>query len=299
MNKPQIIVIVGPTASGKSVLAVEIAKRFNGEIVSADSRQVYRGMDIGTGKITKKETAGIPHHLLDVASPKRDFNVSHFKRRAEKKIKEIIARGHVPILVGGTGLYIDAIVKNLEFPKVKGNKNLRARLEREIKKYGLDYVFKKLVDLDPEAAYIVDPRNPRRVIRALEVALTSGRPFSAQRKIGEPLYDILEIGISVPPEKLKERITGRTRQMFEDGLVDEVSSLIKKYGSNCKPFDAIGYREVIDYLERKISLAKAVEQMKKNTWHYARRQMAWFKRNENIKWVKNYKGAELLLRDFL
>jgi tRNA dimethylallyltransferase len=163
----------------------------------------------------------------------------------------------------------------------------------------LDHVFKKLVDLDPEAAYIVDPKNPRRVVRALEVALTSGKPFSAQRKAGRPLYDALEIGISVPPEKLKERITGRIRQMFEDGLVDEVSSLIKKYSSNCKPFDAIGYREIIDYLKEKISLTEAIEQMDKNTRHYARRQMTWFRRNKQIKWVLDPKKAIELVRRFI
>ncbi len=296
MNKPKIVVIVGPTASGKSDLAVKIAKKFNGEIVSADSRQVYRGMDIGTAKPGKKEMAAIRHHLIDIKNPNQDYNVGQYKKDAIKAINKIIKSGRLPILVGGTGLYIDAVVKNLEFPEVKENKKLRARLEKEIKERGLDRVFKKLVDLDPEAAYIVDPKNPRRIIRALEVALTSGKPFSAQRKTGRPLFDALEIGINVPPEKLKERITGRIEQMVKNGLVEEVKGLVRKYSLHCKAFDAIGYREIIDYLENKISLAEAVEQMDKNTRHYARRQMTWFRRNQEIKWVKNYKKALLLVR---
>lgn len=296
MNKGKILVIVGPTASGKSALAVEIAQRFNGEIVSADSRQIYRGMNIGTAKPGKGEMAAIRHHLIDIKNPDQDYSAGQYKKDAIGAINKIIKSGKIPILVGGTGLYADAVVKNLEFPEVKENKKLRAQLEKEIIEKGLGYVFKRLVDLDPEAAYIVDPKNPRRVVRALEVALTSGKPFSAQRKTGKPLYDALEIGINIPSELLKRRIAKRIKQMVKDGLVEEVEGLVKKYGLHCKALDAIGYREIIDYLKEKISLVEAVEQMDKNTWHYAKRQMAWFKRNREIKWVKNYKEALLLVR---
>ncbi len=292
---PKILVIIGPTASGKSALAFKIAKKFNGEIISADSRQIYRGMDIGTAKPSKKEMTAIRHYLIDIRDPNQDYSAGQYKKDAIGAINKIIKSGKIPILVGGTGLYIDAVVKNLEFPKVKENKKLRAQLEKEINEKGLNHIFKKLVDLDPEAAYIVDSKNPRRIIRALEIALTSDRPFSAQRKTGKPLYDTLEIGISVPSKVLKERIFKRIEQMAKNGLIDEIKGLVKKYGPDCKAFDAIGYREIIDYLRDKISLAETVERMDKNTWHYAKRQIAWFKRNENINWIKNYKEALLLV----
>lgn len=234
--------------------------------------------------------------MIDIRDPDQDYSAGQYKKDAIKAIDKIIKNGKLPILVGGTGLYIDAVVKNLEFPKVKENKKLRAQLEEEINEKGLNYVFRRLVDLDPEAAYIVDPKNPRRVIRALEIALLSNKKFSEQRKSGKPLYEILEIGLNPTQSILKKRITERIKRMIKNGLVDEVRGLIKKYGSNCKAFDAIGYREVIDHLKDKISLAEAIKQMDKNTWHYAKRQMTWFRRSQEIKWVKNYKEALSLVR---
>lgn len=297
MDKPKIVVIIGPTASGKSDLAVKIAKKFNGEIVSADSRQIYRGMDIGTAKPSKKEMAVIRHHLIDIRDPDQDYSAGQYKKDAVGAIDGIIKSGKMPILVGGTGLYVDAVVKNLEFPEIKENKKLRAQLEKEINEKGLSYVFKRLVDLDPEAAYIVDPKNPRRIIRALEIALLSNKKFSEQRKSGNPLYNVLEIGINLPSELLRRRIAKRTKQMIKEGLVEEVEKLVKKYGPDCKAFDAIGYREIIDYLKEKIGLIEAIGQINKNTWHYAKRQMTWFRRNKNINWIKNYKEALLLVRE--
>ena len=299
MNKGKILVIVGPTASGKSDLAVKIAKKFNGEIVSADSRQIYRGMDIGTAKPGKKEIAAIKHHLIDIKNPNQDYAAGQFKKDAIRAINKIIKLGKLPILVGGTGLYVDAVLKNIEFPEVKRDKKLLARLEEEIKKRGLDYVFQKLIDLDPEAAYIVDPKNPRRVVRALEVALISGKPFSAQRKTSKPLYDVLEIGISIPSEMLKKRIARRIEQMVRKGLVNETRGLIKRYGKSCKVFDTIGYREITDYLKGKISLAEAIEQMNKNTWHYAKRQITWFRRNKKIRWIESPEMRRKIIESFL
>jgi len=316
---PKIITIIGPTASGKSDLAVKIAREFNGEIVSADSRQIYRGMDIGTAKPpsdggfaanpksqtpkSKKNrnyfSGGIRHYLIDNKNPDQDYSAGQYKKDALGAINKIIKSGKLPILVGGTGLYVDAVVKNLEFPRVKENKKLRARLEDEINSKGLGFVFKELVRLDPEAAYIIDPKNPRRVIRALEVALTLGKPFSAQRKTGESLYNTLEIGIAVPRRELKEKIAKRTKQMVKDGLVGEVEVLAKRYGPNCKAFDAIGYREIIDYLRGEISLAEAMEQINKNTWHYARRQIAWFRKNHEVCWIRNPREVSSLVRNFV
>lgn len=318
-KKPKIIVIVGPTASGKSSLALKVAKKFNGEIISADSRQIYRGMDIGTAKPIADDnssgeskthslkfkkndgyfSSGIRHYLIDIREPDQEYSVGQYKKDAIKVINRIIKSGKLPILVGGTGLYIDAVVKNLKFPKVKGDKKLRAQLEEEIKRHGLNCLFQKLLNLDPEAANFVDPKNPRRVIRALEVALVSKKPFSTQRKKGEPLYDALQIGISVPPRLLKERIRKRVNQMIKAGLEEEVKSLVEKYGLDCKTLETIDYREIVSYLQGKISLNEAIGQINKNTWRYAKRQMTWFKKNKEINWVKDQSSALKLIRKFL
>ncbi|MBI2063220.1 MAG: tRNA (adenosine(37)-N6)-dimethylallyltransferase MiaA [Candidatus Yanofskybacteria bacterium] len=281
---PKVIVIVGTTASGKTALSLKIAKKFNGEIVSADSRQIYRGMDIGTAKPTKEELKKIKHHLINIKNPRQDYSVGQYKKDALVAIRKILKIGKLPIIVGGTGLYVSAMVNNLDFPEVEENKKLRAKLEKEIKTKGLKYVFKKLVELDPESAYIVDPNNPRRVIRAMEVAILTGQPFSSQRKSGPPLFDFLQIGLKILPETLKEKIQKRTAQMIKNGLVEEVKKLVKKYGYKPKAFEAIGYREIIDFLRGKINLKEAEDLINKNTWHYARRQMTWFRKDPAILW---------------
>lgn len=289
-KKPRLVAIIGPTASGKSALAISIAKKFKGEIVSADSRQIYKGMDVGTAKPTKKEIATVKHHLIDIKNPNENYSAAEYKRGAIEAVDGAIERGKLPILVGGTGLYISAIVNNWEIPQIKENKKLRRKLEREIANKGLAFVFGELVKLDPEAAYIVDPKNPRRVIRALEIAILSGKKFSEQRKKGKPLYDVLEIGLNHPPKILKEKIIRRTKQMIKLGLINEIKNLIKKYGVKCKAFDAIGYREIIDYLKGKVSLEEATEQINKNTQRYAKRQMTWFKKyNPKTYWLRNKK----------
>ena len=187
----------------------------------------------------------------------------------------------------------------LKIPKVKPDLKLRRKLEKEIEKYGLNFVFKKLIQLDPETAYIVDPNNPRRVIRALEIAIKTKKPFSAQRKTGKPLFDFLEIGIETPKGNLNKRISQRTNLMIKDGLVDEVKKLVEKYGERRQSFDAIGYREIIEYLNKKISLDEAMDLIKKNTRQYAKRQMTWFKKDKRIHWIKNKKEAEKLVKEFL
>jgi tRNA dimethylallyltransferase len=310
LNK--LIVILGATASGKTDLAIKLAKKFNGEIVSADSRQIYKGMDIGTAK--PRDLKGIPHWMLDIKNPNQIYTVAEYKKDAIKAIKNIQKRNKLPILAGGTGLYIKSVVDNLDIPKVASNPLLRKKIEKEIEERGLNYVFQKLIKLDPEAAYIVDPKNPRRVVRALEITLLTKKPFSHQRKTGKPLFDVLEIGISVPNEKLKERINFRADQMInpvrnsshsvisngvKDGLVKEVEELIKKYGANQQAFDAIGYREIIDFLNKKITLEQAREAIKVNTWHYAKRQMTWFRGDKKINWIKNIKEAEKLVKNYL
>jgi tRNA dimethylallyltransferase len=296
-QKNKLIVVLGPTASGKTDLSIKLAKKYNGEVVSADSRQIYKGMDIGTAKPLDLE--GIHHWLLNIKNPNQNYTVAEYKKDAVKAIKNIQKRGKLPILAGGTGLYIKAVVENLNIPKVKANPLLRQKIEKEIEKRGLNYVFKKLIKLDPEAAYIVDPKNPRRVIRALEVCLLTKKPFSRQRKAGKPLFDVLEIGIFLEPEKLKERINIRVDQMINQGLISEVEKLVKKYGAKQQAFDAIGYREIIEFLSKKITLEQALENMKANTWHFAKRQMTWFKKNKKINWVKNSEEAVQLIDKFI
>ncbi len=303
-KKLKLLVILGPTASGKSELAIQLAKKFNGEIISADSRQIYQGMDIGTGKITKKQRQGIKHHLIDIKNPNEDYSVGQYKKDTIKEINKIIKNGKLPILVGGSGLYISAVVNNWEIPEIKENKKLRMKLQKEIDKKGLNFVFKKLIKLDLEAANIVDSKNPRRVIRALEIALLSGKKFSEQRRIGKPLYDILEIGLNPSPEILKKRISKRIKKMIKSGLINEIKKLVKKYGYKCKTFNSIGYQEIIDYLKNEISLQEAISRMNKNTWYYAKRQMTWFRKyNPKAHWINppagGSKEAEKLVRKFV
>ena len=295
----KLIVILGPTASGKSELGLKLAKKFNGEIVSADSRQVYKGMDIGTAKPTKKERKEILHYLIDIKNPNQIYTVWQYKKEVIKVINKIVKKGKSPFLVGGTGLYLKAVIENLEIPRVKPDWKLRKSLELKIKTRGLKSLYDELIKIDPEAAYIVDSQNPRRIIRALEVAIKTKRPFSQQRKKGESLFDVLEIGLSVSEEKLKEKIEKRVNKMMKTRLVNEVKNLIKIYDKNLSTFDAIGYREIIDYLNKKFSLAEAIKKIKKNTWHFAKRQMTWFKKDERIIWIKSYKEAERLTKEFL
>lgn len=309
--KSKLIVILGPTASRKSKLAVKLALRLSSgqakkqfgidgvEVVSADSRQIYKGMDIGTAKPSKKERETIKHYLIDIKKPNQLYTVWEYKRSAIEAINQIIKKGKVPFLVGGTGLYIKTIVDNLEIPKVKPDWKLRKSLELKIKNQGLKSLYEELIKIDPEAAYIVDSQNPRRIIRAMEIAIKTKKPFSQQRKKGESLFDVLEIGIDLDREKLKENIEKRVDKMVEMGLVKEVKELIKIYDENLPTFDAIGYREIIDYLNRRISLAEAIEKIKKNTWHFSKRQITWWKSDKKIKWIKNRREAEKSVKEFL
>ncbi len=335
--KPKLLVIVGPTASGKTSLSLRLAKELGGEIVSADSRQVYRFMDIGTAKapisfeyseITKSSapeidlpipanrlsgvhlqlsgtrkpillSADIPHHLIDIKNPDEDYSLAEYQKDATTAIQDIIARGKLPIMVGGTGLYVRAVVENLDIPNAKPDPDLRKKIEAEIESVGLEAVFQKLVDLDPEAAYIVDPKNPRRVIRALEITMVTGIPFSAQRKTNEPLFETLEVGITQPDEILRKRIDNRIDRMMQDGLVNEVTDLLRKYPTRPTAFDAIGYREIIDALDGKIPMDEAVALMKTNTWQYARRQMTWFRKDKKIIWIKSSTEGENIVRKFI
>lgn len=291
----KLIVILGPTASGKSDLAVKLAKRFNGEIVSADSRQIYQEMDIGTAKPNKKQMSGVSHHLIDVVKPNQGFTLAQYKKLAVKIIKDIQERGRLPFLVGGTGLYIQAVVDNLKIPPVKPNKKIRKRLA-ELTNQEL---FSQLEKLDPLTAAAIDRHNKRRLIRALEVCLVTKNPFSKQREKGQPLFNICQIGLKINKEVLNKKIAQRVEKMTQTGLVREVKKIIQNYSLYLPAMSGIGYQEISQYLQDKITLEKAKELIKQHTRQYARRQMTWFKKDKRIHWIKTYPTAAKIIADFI
>lgn len=272
--KPKLVVILGPTASGKTDLAVFLAKKFNGELVSADSRMIYKGMDIGTNK--PKEF----HHLIDIINPDEDFNVALFKKEAIKEINGIIEKGKLPILVGGTGLYIKSIVENLNFPIVKPDKKLRKDLERKT----AEELFNIYQKLDKEGARKIDRNNKRRLVRAIEVSLLTNEPFFKERK-GEQMFDILQIGIKVDKNELEKRIDKRVEAMFKQGLEKEVKKLYKKYGFKIPVMKTIGYQEWQDYFKGLTIKEEVKERIKANTISFSKRQMTWFKKDKSIRWI--------------
>ena len=293
-NKYKIVVILGPNASGKSDLGVEIAKNIGGEIVSADSRQVYKGMDIGSGKITRKEMKGVPHYLLDVISPKKDFNVSHFKKLAERKIDEITKRGKIPMIVGGTGFWIDAVVYDYNLPDVGPDKKLRARLE----KLGATELFKRLKKSDPARAKDIDKNNKRRLVRALEIVLLSKKPVPMLKK--EPVYDTLFIGIKRSKEDSESRIYKRLIVRLEEGMIDEIKKLHKS-GVTWRRLDDFGleYRFISRYLRKQINYDEMVMQLFAAIKKYRKHQLTWFKRNKKIHWVADKVQAQKLVENFI
>lgn len=287
--KPKILVIVGSTASGKSALAIELAKKFNGEILCVDSRTVYRGMNIGTAK-DSESCFGV-----DLVNPNEEMNGALFKKYAEKIISEILSRGRLPILVGGTGLWLDMIVENFEMPEVEPDATLRAELERRSE----GELFAEFAQLDPVGAEVIDRNNKRRLTRALEVCKKTGRPFSELRKRGEEKYEALWLGLDLPKEVLDERLNTRVDEMVKQGLLNEVKQLKEKYGGEVYSMSGIGYQEICRYLKGEISLTEAIEEIKKNTRQYAKRQRTWFKKNKNIRWSSDISEAELIARAFL
>lgn len=302
---PKLIVVLGPTASGKSDLAVALALRLRsgqakkfgingGEIISADSRQVYRGMNIGTGKITKREMRGIPHCLLDVASPKRRFSAAQYKILAQKETKEILAKRKIPIICGGTGFYIQAITENLQIPNVKPDLKLRARLEKK----ATNYLYEKLQKLDPRRAENIDPQNRRRLIRAIEIVKTTGQ--AVPKLETKRLYDVLYIGIKKSPQELKKLIGQRLQKRLRQGMIKEVEKL-RRTGVSWKRFDDFGleYRWIAKFLQKKISRKEMILRLQKEIEHYAKRQMTWFKKNKGILWIDNKVEAENAVTEFM
>lgn len=292
-SKPLLIVIAGPTASGKSALAVRLAKKFNGEVVSADSRQVYRGLNIGTGKITRREMKGVPHHLLDVASPHRQFTVADFQRQAQAAIRAIIKRKKIPILAGGTGFWVDAVVYDLALPPVPPNRALRKRLERK----RAQELLAILQQLDPQRSRTVEPRNPRRLIRAIEVAAALGHIPKLKKR--SP-YRVLWIGIRPPAAELRTLIAQRLRKRLRAGMIAEAKQLHRS-GLPWKRFYELGleYRFLADYLRGRVSKAEMIRGLESSNRDLARRQMRWFKRNPSMRWIQTDPAAERAVHDFI
>ena len=288
MTKEKLIVIVGPTAVGKTSTSILLAQQLNGEVVSADSRYFYRGMDIGTAKPYEEEMEGILHHLIDVADPDENWSLALFQRKAYEVIDDIHSRGKVPIMVGGTGQYVEAITDGWQIPKQRANEALREELNRWAEEVGTEGLHQRLSVLDPEAASNIDYRNVRRTIRALEVIFLTGKKFSDQRMKKEPRYEICRIGLNRSREELYQRVDQRIELMMEMGLVKEVRALLKKgYAHDLPAFSAIGYREIIQYVRGEISKEEAVMLIKRNTRKFVRRQSNWFKLEDpNIQWFE-------------
>ena len=304
-TRPTLVVILGPTAVGKTELAIQIAERLGGEIVSADSRLFYRGMDIGTAKPTPAEQKRVPHHLIDVAEPDQVWSLALFQQKAREAIAEITSRGRLPLLVGGTGQYIRAVIQGWDVPKVEPNPGLRTALEDWATEIGGDGLHQRLASLDPQAAVGMDARNLRRTVRALEVILSSGRRFSEQRLSQPSPYRLLLLGLTRPRPELYQRVDARIRMMIDAGLVEEVRVLLKRgYSPDLPPLSAIGYREIIAYLQGTISLDEAVRQIQRATRVFVRRQANWFKPGDpDIRWFRVHTDVldEMLgvIREFL
>ncbi len=274
---PPVLVILGPTASGKTSLSLEIAKKYNGEIISADSRQVYRGIDISSVKIKPEEMQGIPHHLLDIRDPDQTLTAQEWKKLAEEKIREIHVKNKLPIVCGGTTLYISSLVNNFDFANVQPDPKLRQELE----KMTTENLAKKLADLSPADAQKINPKNKRHLVRAVEVAL-SEKPKSTQK----PQFAFLEIGINWDRKKLYRRLDQRAEGYFADGLIDETKTIIAKYSPDLPALTSFGYAEVLEYLRGEITLEEAIAKNQQRNRNYAKRQITWWKKDPNIHWVE-------------
>ncbi len=286
--KKKLIAVVGPTASGKTALAIEIAKKLSGEVISADSMQIYEGMDIGTAKPKASERCGVPHHMIDIVKPSTRFSVADFVKMARECIDDCHRRKVVPILAGGTGLYVDSVLNNIEFGEFGEDPSFREEMQRLATKEGNVAVHQILLEKDKKAAEKIHPNNLRRVIRALEVCHITGKTFTVvnEESRRESVYDALILGIEVDREVLYERIDRRVDIMMEEGLIDEVKVLWKSgLSKDTTAMQAIGYKEIVEYLDGKTELCQAVEKIKQESRRYAKRQLTWFRRNSDIKWV--------------
>ncbi len=289
-GKPRVVAIAGPTASGKTALSIRIAKEWNGEIISADSMQVYRGMDIGTAKITPEEMQGIPHHLIDIIDPTEEWNVMRFQQMASAAIEDITRRGRLPIICGGTGFYLRALLYGAQFREEPEQAALRKELEAQMESLGPEAMHARLAAVDPEAAEAIHPHNRKRVIRALEYYQLHREPISrhnAAQHENESPYDLIYLAIEMDRAQLYPRIDARVDRMIADGLVAEVQGLLAAgVKAGMTAMQGIGYKEILPYLEGACTLEEAVRILKRDTRHFAKRQFTWFRAEPDIRWIR-------------
>lgn len=289
MNKPKVIVIGGPTASGKTSLSIELAKKINGEVVSSDSMQIYKDMTIGTAKPTLEEMDGIPHHLIDFVSPDIRYSVADFKKDAEKTIEDILARGKVPIVVGGTGLYIDSLVYGIEYPDLELDEEYRRELMKKAEtEEGLAELYEQAKKIDVEAIEKISSNDKKRITRILEVYKATGKTKTELEKISRingVKYDYRVFAIDMDRQKLYDRINLRVDIMISQGLIDEVKNLVKKYSEFPTAMQGLGYKEVVEFLKGDVTEQEMIEKIKQETRRYAKRQLTWFRKNKEIIWI--------------
>ena len=294
--KPKVIVIGGPTASGKTALSIELAKKINGEIISADSMQVYREMNIGTAKVTKEEADGIKHYLIDIVNPNERYTVSDFKKDSERAIEEILKKGQTPIVVGGTGLYIDSLIYGIEYQDMEFDIEYRNMLMDQAEtEEGLKSLYEQATKIDPEAMEKITPNDKKRIVRVLEIYKATGKNKTEQEKISRingVKYDYKVFIVNMDREKLYNRINLRVDLMIENGLIEEVENIYKKYNEFPTAMQGLGYKEVVEYLEGQITKEEMIEKIKKESRHYAKRQLTWFRKDDSFIWLDSSNGIE-------
>lgn len=288
MDKPKVIVICGPTASGKTALSIELAKKINGEIISSDSMQIYKDMNIGTAKPTQEEMQGIQHYLLDFVEPNQRYSVAEYKKDAENAIEKILSKGKIPIVVGGTGLYVDSLIYGIEYQDIKLDEEYRKELEKRVEAEGLEELYNEAQKIDPQSIEKISRNDKKRILRILEIYKATGKNKTEQeiesRKNGVK-YDYKVFAINMEREKLYERINMRVDIMIENGLIEEVENLLEKYNEFPTAMQGLGYKEVVEYLQGKISKEEMIEKIKRETRRYAKRQLTWFRKNKQTIWI--------------
>ena len=288
MQKPKVIVICGPTASGKTSLSIELAKRINGEIVSCDSMQIYKDMTIGTAKPTVEEMQGIKHYLIDFVAPNERYSVADYKKDAINAIKHIISEGKTPIIVGGTGLYLEALIYNIEYNEIETDFAYREELSKLEEREGLEYLYKMAEKIDKKAMEKISHNDKKRILRVLEIYRSTGKTkteLEAESRKNEPEFEYLLFGITMDRDKLYERINKRVDIMLEQGLIEEVENLIKKYNDFPTAMQGLGYKEVVEYLQGTTSKNEMIEKIKQETRRYAKRQLTWFRKYKDLIWL--------------
>lgn len=288
MEKQKVIVICGPTASGKTKLSIELAKKINGEIVSCDSMQIYKDMSIGTAKPTKEEMQNIKHYLIDCISPETRYSVADYKKQAIEYIKEIFKKGKVPIIVGGTGLYVESLIYNIEYNEIKTDLKYREELEKIAQEEGLEKLYEKALKIDEKATRKISNNDKKRIFRILEIYHTTGKTktkLEEESRKNKPEYEFLLFGLTMDREKLYERINLRVDNMLQDGLVQEVKELLNKYEELPTAIQGLGYKEVVEYLKGDTSKEEMIEKIKLETRRYAKRQLTWFRKYNNLTWL--------------